>query len=391
MPFDFDTIIDRRNTGCVKHDKVEENGFPADTLPMFVADMDFQVAPCIIEALNKKTAHGIFGYSFATEGYFSALQNWFAKRFGWEIQKDWIRFSPGVVSALSTAVRILTQPGDAVMVLTPVYPPFFRAVQNNDRKLVECPLLYENGRYSIDFADFEEKIVSNAVKMLILCSPHNPICRVWTQEELSKLGTICLRHGVKVVSDEIHCDFTWPGVVHNPFPKACPEMIDNVIVCTAPSKTFNLAGLQTSNIIIPGAAIREAWNREMDRLSIHEPNSLGLIACQAAYENGAPWLDACIAYMYDNLRYVQDYLAENIPQIKVVHPEGTYFAWLDCSELGMTEEELNDLFLWKAHVWLDEGKIFGKIGGQFQRVVLASSRKVVAEALDRIRNALAQR
>ena len=390
MPFDFDTIIDRRNTGCVKHDTAANNGYPADILPMFVADMDFKVAPCITDALSKRNEHGIFGYSFPTEGYYAALQGWFSKRFNWEIQKDWVVFSPGVVFALSRAVRILTQPGESVIILTPVYPPFFKVIRANGRNLVECPLLYENGRYSIDFADFEEKIVSNDVKMFILCSPHNPICRVWTPEELRKISEICLRHGVKVVADEIHCDFTWPGYTHTPFLLACPEMAENTILCTAPSKTFNLAGMQISNIFIPSDSIRKAWNEEADWMCLHEPNSPALIACQAAYEGGVQWLDECIAYMYENMCYVREYLAKNIPQIKLIEPEGTYFAWLDCSELGLTEEALNDLFLRKARVWVTEGKGFSQSAGQFRRVILACSRKVVVEALERLKEALTQ-
>ena len=390
MPFDFETVIQRRGTASAKHDYVARNGYPEDTLPMWIADMDFQVAPCITEALEKKNAHGIFGYSFPTDDYFSALQNWFATRFGWEFPREQVVFSPGVVFALSTAIRVTTQPGEAVLVTPPVYYPFYNVIRNNGRTLVESTLLYENGRYSIDFADFEAKIIENNVKLFILCSPHNPICRVWTRDELAKIGEICLRHGVKVIADEIHCDFTWPGVTHTPFPLACPEMVENTIVCTAPSKSFNLAGLQTSNIIIPGTALREAWQQEMLRINFHAPNSLGLTACQAAYEKGAPWLDACIEYMHGNLCYMREFLEKNIPQIKLVEPEGTYFAWLDCSGLGLNPEALDELVLRKARLWLDAGSMFGSVSAQFQRVVLACSRKVVVEALDRLKEAVEQ-
>ena len=388
MPFDFDTVIDRRNTASTKHDMVEVNGYPADVLPMWVADMDFKVPPCVVEALQKSVDHGIFGYSFPTDGYFQAVQNWFKNHFSWEIEKDWIQFAPGVVFALATAIRVMTRPQEAVLVTPPVYYPFYNVINNNDRKLVESQLLYEDGKYTIDFADFEKKILEENVKLFILCSPHNPICRVWTQEELEKIGRICHRHGVKVISDEIHCDFTWPGITHIPFIKACPEMAADTIVCTAPSKSFNLAGLQTSNIIIPDTAMREAWQKEMLRINYHAPNSLGLRACQAAYEGGEQWLNECKAYMKGNLDYVRTYLEENIPQIKLVEPEGTYFAWLDCSGLGMTKAELDDMIIHKAKLWLDTGSLFGDCAEQFQRVVLACSRKVVAQAMEQLKLAI---
>ena len=388
MPLDFDTVFDRRGTVSAKHDTVADNGYPEDVLPMWVADMDFRVPACITDALQKNVDHGIFGYSFAPDSYYQAVQGWFASRFDWQIQRDWMVFSPGVVFALSTAIRVMTQPSAAVLVTPPVYYPFYNVIRNNERKLVESQLIYEDGRYSIDFEDFEQKIIDNDVKLFILCSPHNPICRVWTQEELKKIGDICRRHGVKVVSDEIHCDFTWPGHPHTPFIKACPEMAEDTIVCTAPSKSFNLAGLQTSNIIIPGAALREAWQREMLRINFHAPNSLGLRACEAAYAAGAQWLDECRAYMWENMAYVRNFLAEHIPQIKLVEPEGTYFAWLDCTGLGLNKEALDDLIIHKAKLWLDTGSLFGQCSEQFQRVVLACSRSVVVEAMNRLKAAL---
>ena len=388
MHFDFDTVIDRRGTASAKHDTVEANGYPADVLPMWVADMDFQVPPCVTDALQKAVDHGIFGYSFPTEEYFRAVQGWFARRFDWEIQKDWMVFSPGVVFALSTAIRVMTKPGDAVLVQPPVYYPFYRVIHNNERTLVESPLVYEDGRYTIDFGDFERKIIEKDVKLFILCSPHNPICRVWTREELHRIGQICRSHGVKVISDEIHCDFTYPGHPHTPFVKACPELLEDTVVCTAPSKSFNLAGLQTSNIIIPGETLRSAWQQEMERINVHAPNSLGLLACRAAYEAGGQWLDACRSYMQENLAYVREFLRDNIPQIKLVEPEGTYFAWLDCSGLGLSKEALDKLIIQKAKLWLDTGSLFGDCAAQFQRVVLACPRSVVAEAMARLKAAV---
>ncbi len=387
--FDFDKHIDRNNTNCVKFDG-GDGSHPEGTLPMWIADMDFQAPPCVLEALQKAIDHGVFGYSILGKGYFPALQNWFANRFGWQVEESWLLTTPGVVFALSAAVRATTQPGDAVLVQPPVYYPFYMAVQNNERKLVESPLVYENGRYSIDFADFEQKIVENAVKLFILCSPHNPICRVWTREELEKIGAICKKHGVAVISDEIHCDFAFPEHPHTPFVLACPDMLEQTIICTAPSKTFNLAGFQTSNIFIPSADLRQKFQKQLDLCAYHGPNRLGAIACQAAYEGGADWLDACKAYMRENVEYIRSFLAENIPQIKLVEPEGTYFAWLDCTDLGLSKEALDDLFVNKAKLWLDSGAMFGACAAQFQRVVLACPKANVVEAMDRLKKAVAE-
>lgn len=384
----FDQVIDRHNTNCSKYDLAVQNGYPADVLPLWVADMDFQAPQCVLDALHKAVDFGIFGYSFMGDGYFAAIQNWFRTRFDWELERDWLITTPGVVFALSAAVRATTQPGDAVLVQPPVYAPFYNVVNINGRKVVESPMIYENGRYSIDFEDFEKKIVENDVKLYILCSPHNPVCRVWTAEELQKLGAICKKHGVTVISDEIHCDFAFPEHPHVPFVKACPEMKDQTIICTAPSKTFNLAGLQVSNIFVPGEALRQKLAREMEVIRYRAPNMLGVIACQAAYEQGGQWLDECKAYMRENLEYVREFLAEHLPKIRLVEPEGTYFAWLDCTDLGMTKEELDDVIINKAKLWLDTGSIFGESAALFQRVVLACPRATVEEAMHRLAKAI---
>ena len=386
--FDFDKQIDRYNTNSAKFDTAVAQGYPADVLPLWVADMDFQAPECVREALHKAADYGIFGYSFLGHGYVKAMQNWFAKRFDWQVEREWLITTPGVVFALSAIVRAVTNPGDAVLVQPPVYYPFYRVINNNGRKLVESPMLYENGRYTIDYADFEEKIIQNDVKMFILCSPHNPVCRVWTVEELAKIGAICKKHNVIVVSDEIHCDFAFPEHPHTPFVKACPEMQDRTIICTAPSKSFNLAGLQVSNIFIPGRELYAKVKAEMEVISYDSPNMLGCIACQAAYESGEAWLDACKAYMRENLNYVRTFLAERLPAIKLVEPEGTYFAWLDCTGLGMTKEELDDVIIHKAKLWLDSGAIFGEVAALFQRVVLACPRATLEEAMHRLEKAI---
>ena len=388
MPFDFDSVIDRRGTDSVKFDFAAENGYDPDILPLWVADMDFQAPPCVRKALAERVEHGIFGYSDVKADYYDAVCDWFASRFDWAPKAEWVVKTPGVVFALSAAVRVLTQPGDAVLVQPPVYYPFYKVVEQNGRTLVENPLIYENGRYTIDFADMERKIVENSVKLFILCSPHNPICRVWTESELRTLGDICLRHGVQVVADEIHCDFALPGFVHTPFLKACPDMAERTVVCTAPSKTFNLAGLQVSNLFIPGEDMRNAYLAELDRISYHSLNCMGTLACKAAYREGGEWLDACKAYMPENLNYVRAFLAEHLPKVRLVEPEGTYFAWLDCTDLGLTKEELDDRIINKAGVWLDSGAIFGACTAQFQRVVLACPLATLQKALERLRNAL---
>ena len=384
----FDAKIVRRGTDCVKFDGAAPDGCGEDLLPMWIADMDFRAPECVLEALHKAVDHGVFGYTMVCDCYFKAVQSWFERRHNWHLERNWMVHTPGVVAALATAVRCATREGESVLIQPPVYYPFYNVIRTNNRKLVESPLVYENGRYSIDFADFEQKIVDNAVKLFILCSPHNPICRVWTAEELAHIGQICHKHGVTVVSDEIHCDFAHPGHAHTPFVKACPQMAQNAIVCTAPSKSFNLAGLQVSNIFIPGEELRDAFKKELDRSAFHEPNQLGLIACRTAYEKAECWLDECKAYMLENLAYVRSFLEANIPGIRLVEPEGTYFAWLDCTGLGLSKEQLDDLFLHKARLWLDSGSIFGECAAQFQRVVLACPRSTVEEAMHRLHHAI---
>ncbi len=384
MPYDFDKVIDRYNTGCEKYDTAVQKGYPADVLPMWVADMDFQTAPCVQEALHGAVEHGIFGYSTVGADYFPPLRDWFAEKFGWEVEQAWLQTTPGVVYALSIGVQVMTREGDGVLIQTPVYYPFYRVITQNGRRIVENPLRYENGRYSIDFQDMEQKIRENNVKLLILCSPHNPVCRVWTQEELVRIGRLCEQYGVGVISDEIHCDFAFPEHPHIPFLKACPSLAERCILCTAPSKSFNLAGLQVSNIFIPGEGLRGKFSQALEQASYFGPNLLGTVACKAAYTGGGQWLEECKAYMRENLRYVRTFLREKLPQLRLVEPEGTYFAWIDCAGMGLSQQELEDFFPQKAKLWLDNGSIFGQCAAQFQRVVLACPRETVKKAMDRL-------
>lgn len=388
MLYDFDREIPRLNTNSLKYDFAKENGYPEDVLPLWVADMDFQAAQPILDALRRAVDHGIFGYSDSMAGYYKAVSSWFKKNFGWETETEWLVKTPGVVFALSAAVRALTEEGDAVMIQPPVYYPFYAVIKDNNRKIVENKLLYTNGRYEIDFEDFERKIKENSVKMFILCSPHNPVGRVWTKEELQKAGGLCEKYGVLVISDEIHCDFAFPEHPHTVFPLACPEMSERSVVCTAPSKSFNLAGLQDSNIWIPDAELRRRFAWEVNRAGCSLLNTLGLAAAQAAYESGEEWLVQCREYLRSNLDFLRGFLKERIPEIRLVEPEGTYFAWLDCSALGLDCKELNELVINKARLWLDAGHIFGKDSELFQRVVLACTRKTLTEALGRLEKAV---
>ena len=384
----FDAIIERRNTDSVKFDTAAQQGYPADVLPLWVADMDFRAPDCVTEALQKAVEHGIFGYSIQSAEYYTVLERWFDRYFGWQLQPEWLVTTPGVVFALSAGVRAATQPGDSVLVLPPVYYPFYTVIEENGRTIVRSQLRYADGRYTMDFADIECKIAENDVKLCILCSPHNPVCRVWTRQKLRKLGEICQKYGVTVIYDEIHCDFTFPDHPHTPFVMACPQLAEQTIICTAPSKSFNLAGLQVSNIFIPGKELRQRFQRELDIAAYHGVNRLGAIAATAAYRDGAEWLTACKAYMRENLAYVREFLRENIPQIKLVEPEGTYFAWLDCSGLGLSKEALDELIIHKAKLWLDTGSIFGESARQFQRVVLACPKSMVRQAMEQLAEAV---
>ena len=386
--YDFNTVIDRRNTNSLKYDFAVERGKPGDVLPLWVADMDFPAPAPVLEALHRSVDHGIFGYSEVKSGYYGTVSAWFSQRFGWQTQPQWLVKTPGVVFALAMAVRALTRPGDEVLIQPPVYYPFFSVIRDNDRIVTESPLRYQDGHYSIDFEDFEEKIVAQKVKLFLLCSPHNPVGRVWSLEELQKIGQICRKHHVYVVSDEIHCDFAFREHPHHIFLAANPDLGEQTIVCTAPSKSFNLAGLQISNIWIPSEQVRAAFLKEIDRSGYSQLNSLGLVACQAAYASGEEWLEQCRGYLRENLDYLRDFLAKSIPQIKLVEPEGTYFAWLDCSGLGLSQSQLDDLIVNRAKLWLDAGHIFGGNGGQFQRVVLACPRATLEQALLRLRSAM---
>lgn len=392
--YNFDKIINRKGTNCLKYDFAVERGKPAEVLPLWVADMDFQVSEEITKSLHAAVEHGIYGYTQPKDPYYNAIMNWMKKNHQWETKREWIMKTPGVVFALGAAVKAFTKPGDAVLIQNPVYYPFTNIIRDNDRRVIDNTLVYEKrvtegkSQYSIDYEDFERKIVQEHIKLFILCNPHNPVGRVWTREELQQLGEICLRHHVIVVSDEIHNDFVYPGFEHTVFANVDPRFAEFTVTCTAPSKTFNLAGLQISNIFISNETLREAFQKEIDKTGYDEPNALGAVACEAAYRGGQEWLDQLRAYLLENLNFLRAYLQEKLPQIHLVEPEGTYLVWLDCSELGISGKELDQFIVEKAGLWLDGGAMFGPSGADFQRVNIACPRATLELALDKLKAAV---
>ncbi len=391
MKYDFDRVIERRGTNSLKFDFAVDRGKPADILPLWVADMDFPAPDEVLDALKQKSEHGIFGYSEPTPDYFETLGKWFLARHGWRTDPDKFVLTCGVVFSICTLIRALTERGDAVLICQPVYYPFADAVKDNGRKLVVSELELKDGNYSVNYEDFEKKIVSNGVKAFILCNPHNPVGRVWTAEELEKMGDICLRHGVFVIADEIHSDFIYSGHRHTVFPTVKEEFRKICAVCTAPTKTFNLAGLHIANTYIEDDGARRAFRRELKSQGYGEPNVMGIVACRAAYEYGAKWLEQLNFYLQSNVEFVKEYVEKYLPEIKFIQPQGTYLVWLDCRALGLSNLGLKNLLQNKAKVWLDDGYIFGRSGSGFERINIACPRATLAEGLERIKKGLLQR
>lgn len=384
----FDEIINRKNTNSLKYDFALERKKREDLLPLWIADMDFQLPKEIISDIQNAVAHGIFGYSEVKEPYFIPLHNWFQKQFNWNIDKDWLIKTPGIVFAIALAIKAYTNKGDSVLIQQPVYYPFSECILANKRRLINNQLTYKYGKYTIDYEDFEAKIVKERVKLFLLCSPQNPTGRVWTKEELTRIGEICLKHNVIVLSDEIHCDFIYSGNTHTVFASISEEFAMNSIICTAPSKTFNMAGLQISNIFIPNKALRYAFREEFAASGYSQLNTLGLVACQSAYSKGEAWLNELKVYLKKNLDYVRSFINEKLPEIKLVEPEGTYLVWLDCSGLGLTYKELEKLVIDKAKLWLDGGIIFGKETALFERINIACPRNILEQALKGLEQAI---
>lgn len=385
---DFDKVIDRRNTRCLKYDFAKRRGMPEDVLPLWVADMDFATSSYIEDALIERAKHGIFGYSEVQTQYFNIVRDWMKKHHDWDIQEKWLIKTPGVVFALAMAVKAYTEIGESVLIQTPVYYPFYEVIRDNGRKIVENELyLGDNNRYHINFEDFEKKIISEKVRLFILCSPHNPVGRVWTAEELVKLGDICVKHSVIVVSDEIHADFVFKGR-HHVFASLKKEFENISITCTSPSKTFNLASMMMSNIFIPNHELKGKFRKELDAAGTSQLGIMGLVATEAAYSYGEEWYRSMIEYVRENIEFTKEYIAENMPDVSMIDIEGTYLVWLDFHKTGLSAEELDRRIIHNAKLWLDSGKIFGKCGEGFQRINVACPRNILKEALDRIKSIL---
>lgn len=383
MKYDFDKIINRVGSNTAKWDEVEAKFGTKDVIPMWVADMDFRVAEPIVNALKKRAEHGIFGYTTMSDSYKEAVCNWMKKRHSWAVKKDWLIHSPGVVPALSIIIKEFTEPGDKIIIQSPVYYPFFEVVEGNGRELVCNPLKNVDGKYIMDYEDLERKM-DEKVKLLILCNPHNPVGRVWKREELIKLGEICIKHNVKVISDEIHLDLVYKGHKHIPFASISDEFANNSITCFAPSKTFNIAGLQSALLSIPNKEYYERFANALAILDMRRDNCFGAVATETAYTQGEEWLDELLEYLEENLDFLVDYIKESIPKIKVDKIEGTYLVWLDCRKLGMNKKELSEFMLKRAKVALDDGYWFGEEGEGFVRINIACPRSRLEEALKRI-------
>lgn len=384
MKYNFDEIISRHGTNSYKWDSAPDR----DVLPMWVADMDFRTAPPVVEALRKRVEHGIFGYVRVPDAYYAAVTNWFARRHDWQIEKEWIIYTTGVVPALSAVIKALTAPGDKVMVQTPVYNCFFSSIRNNGCGMIANPLIYRNGTYQIDFADLEQKAADPSVKVLLLCNPHNPAGRVWTKQELTRIGDICIRNNVWVVADEIHCELVFPGHTYIPFASISQEFLMHSVTCTSPSKAFNLAGLQIANIISADTDIRTKIDKAININEVCDVNPFGVEALMAAYNDGEEWLEELKQYLFANYNYLRVYFEEYLPEFPVATLEGTYLVWADCSVLNQSSDETVKTLLEKEKLWVNEGSLYGEAGEGFIRINIACPRQQLIEGLNRLRRAL---
>ena len=387
MKFNFDKIIDRTNNFSAKWSEMNKNFGTNNLLPMWVADMDFLTAPCVMEALKDRLEQGIFGYTTRPSSYNESIVNWLDNRFSWKINQEWLMFSPAVITSISLLIQNLTQKNDKIMIQEPVYSPFHSIVESNERNLVISPLVkLDDGSYVMDYEDIEAKIKD--VKVFILCNPHNPVGRVWTREELTRLGEICLKHNVLVISDEIHSDIILKNHRHTPFASISKEFSENTITCMAPTKTFNLAGLQSSFLVISNPYYYEVMDKAFSILDIKRNNAFSLVATEAAYNYGEDWLYELIKYIEDNVDFAIDYIKNHMPQLKVKKPEGTYLLWVDFSNLNVDKKDLKNALINKGRIALSDGSSFGIGGDGYYRINLACPRSMVLEGLKRIEFAI---
>jgi cysteine-S-conjugate beta-lyase len=386
--WNFDEPAGREGTDCIKYDRREETFGVKNVIPMWVADMDFNTPDFIVESLQKRLEHQIYGYSFRSSEYFQSMINWIKTRHNWKVEKEWISFSPGIVPALNFCTLAFTQPGDSIIVQPPVYFPFFSAAESHGRNLIHNRLTESEGKWNMDYNSLIAGIDSKT-KMIIISNPHNPVGRVWTPEELNNLADICLKNNILIISDEIHCDLVLPGFTHTPMASLSEKIAENTITLMSPSKTFNLAGLSTSSVIIPNPALRKSFNRIVDNLHVGNGNIFGNTASIAAYTNGHRWLDALLDYIDNNIEFVKDYCGKMIPEIIPVPPEATYMIWLDCRRFGMSGKDLQNFFVHKAGIGMNEGSTFGPGGEGFMRMNLGTTHQTVMKAMEQIERAVA--
>ena len=386
---DFDRIINRKNTDCLKYDFAVKRGMPADVLPLWVADMDFETSSYIEDALVERAKMGIYGYSDAQTPYFEAVAGWMKRHHNWEPKEEWLIKTPGVVFALAMAVKAYTAPGDAVLIQSPVYYPFSEVIADNGRRVVSSTLvLGDDNRYHMDVADFEEKLKAENVKLFFLCNPHNPVGRVWTREELERVAEICLKYNVTWMVDEMHCDFIFPGHEFTSCMNLDEKYREIIALYSSPGKTFNVAGLQPANIIIPNEELRKKYQWANTQAAYSQGSLMGQLAVKVCYTKGAEWVDELVEYIYENVQYMSKFVKENFPKATMVQPEGTYLVWVDFSGYGFSNEELEHLMLEEAKLWLDSGIIFGPETAQFERFNVACPRVTVKQALTQLKDAL---
>lgn len=385
--FDFDTVINRRGTNSYKWDIVKEE----DVIPLWVADMDFKAAPAILEALKKRVEHGVFGYTLVPDSYYEAIINWFARRHNWQIDRSWIIYTTGVVPAVSCAIKALTLPGEKVLIQTPDYNCFFSSIKNNGCEVAENELVRRGDSYEVDFEDFERQCADEKTTVFLLCNPHNPAGRVWTKEELERMNDICLTHGVRVISDEIHCELVMPGHRFTPFTAISDACRDNSVVLNSPTKAFNIAGLQIANIICADPAMRRRIDRAVNINEVCDVNPFGVVALQAAYNESEEWLDSLNHYIWGNYLALKEFIAKELPRLEVARLEGTYLAWVDIKATGLTSDEAYEKLMKEGRVYVNSGTMYGRRAGEgYLRINLACPRATLLEGMKRMGGVLKQ-